>query len=387
MSETLASGQVHVAHVLSSFGMGGQERVALDLAGCQVAAGFRVSAVSLAPPPDGPLAAGFRAAGVNVARVERRRAGLDPGLVLRLARWFTSSGTSLVHTHNPMALLYGATAARLVGAPVVHTKHGFNPGGRARMLAGRVAARWVDAFVAVSPETAAVARRRREVDERRLSVIPNGIVLGRFHPDPEARARVRAELGIQASSWVVGTVGRIAVEKNQALLLRAAAPLLGPGAHLVVAGDGPLLAALSELAAELRIAPFVHLLGARADVPEVLNAMDAFVLSSSTEGLPLVIPEAMAIGLPVVATSVGGIPSVIDEGLTGLLVPSGDEPALRDRLAALRSDPAAAHAIGARARSAATSRFSADRMHRDYVELYGRVLDPPGGRGRRAGRT
>jgi glycosyltransferase involved in cell wall biosynthesis len=154
-----------------------------------------------------------------------------------------------------------------------------------------------------------------------------------------------------------------------------------------VAGDGPLLAPLSELAAELRIAPFVHLLGARADVPEVLSAMDVFVLSSSTEGLPLVIPEAMAIGLPVVATSVGGIPSVIDEGLTGLLVPSGDEPALRDRLAALRSDPAAAHAIGARARSAATSRFSADRMHRDYVELYERVLDPPGGRGRRAGRT
>ena len=367
--------------------MGGQERVALDLATCQARAGYRVSAVSLAPPPDGPLAAGFRAAHVGVARVARSRAGLDPGLVLRLARWVRSNGVSLVHTHNPMALLYGASAARIAGTPVVHTKHGFNPGGRARLVAGRVVARWVDAFVAVSPETAAVARGRKEVDERRLSVIPNGIVLGRFHPDPGARARVRLELGIREPSWVVGTVGRIAAEKNQALLLRAAAPLLGPGAHLVVARDGPLLAPLSELAAALGIAPFVHLLGARGDVPDVLNAMDAFVLCSSSEGLPLVIPEAMAIGLPVVATSVGGLPSVIVEGVTGFLVASGDEQALRDRLAALRADPEAARAVGAQARSAAITRFSADRMHGDYLELYERVLRRSGGRGRGAGLT
>ena len=387
MSEIRASDQVHVAHVLSSFGMGGQERVALDLATCQARSGYRVCAVSLAPPPDGPLADQFRAAGVGVARVARSRAGLDPGLVVRLARWFKSNGVSLVHTHNPMALIYGASAARLAGAPVVHTKHGFNPGGRARLLAGRLVARWADAFVAVSPETAAVARGRKEVDERRLSVIPNGIILGRFHPDTAARARIRSELGIPESSWVVGTVGRIAAEKNQALLLRAAAPLLGLDVHLVVAGDGPLRASLSDLVSELGVAPFVHLLGARVDVPDVLNAMDAFVLCSSSEGLPLVIPEAMAIGLPVVATSVGGVPSVIDEGLTGFLVPSGDERALRDRLAALRANPEASRAIGARARAAAVTRFSADRMHGDYLELYERVLRQSGGRGRRAGLT
>ena len=96
------------------------------------------------------------------------------------------------------------------------------------MLAGKLAARCLDAFVAVSEETAAFARRRNEIDERRLTVIPNGIELGRFHPEPAARERVRAELGIEPDSWVVGTVGRIAVEKNQQLLLRAAAPLLGP---------------------------------------------------------------------------------------------------------------------------------------------------------------
>jgi len=364
----------HIAHVLSSFDMGGQERVALDLAASQIRAGYRVTALSLAPPPDGPLAAEFRAAGVAVDRVARPRPGVDPMLVLRLSRWLSKNRVALAHTHNRMALIYGAPAARLAGAAVVHTKHGNNPRGGTRLLAGNLAARFVDAFVAVSPETADFARRRHEVDERRLSVIPNGIDLGRFHPQPTARARVRAELGIDADAWVVGTVGRVAVEKNQALLLRAAAPLLGPGTRLVVAGDGPLLPSLAELAGSLGIAAFVHLLGARRDVPDVLNALDAFVLCSSTEGLPLAIPEAMATGLPVVSTRVGGIPTVIDEGQTGFLIAVGDEGALRDRVERLRADPELRRACGDRARTAAMTRFSAERMRGDYIELYRRVL-------------
>jgi glycosyltransferase involved in cell wall biosynthesis len=366
--------KAHVAHILSSFEMGGQERVALDLAASQVRADYKVTALSMAPPPDGPLAAEFRAVGAEVDRVARPRPGVDPMLVLRLARWLRKNAVDLAHTHNRMALIYGAPAGRLSRAAVVHTKHGNNPRGGTRLVAGKLAARFVDAFVAVSPETAQFARSRNEVDERRLSVIPNGIELGRFHPEPAARERIRAELGIGAGDWVVGTVGRIAVEKNQALLLRAVAPLLGPAARLVVAGDGPLLPSLSELAGSLGIAGFVHLLGVRRDVPDLLNAMDLFVLCSNTEGLPLAVPEAMATGLPVVSTSVGGIPTVVDEGETGFLVPVGDEAALRDRIARLQADPAMSRAWGDRARSAAVARFSAERMQRDYLELYERVL-------------
>lgn len=364
----------HVAHILSSFGMGGQERVALDLAASQVRAGYRVTAVSLSPAPDGPLAAEFAAAGAAVDRVARPRDRLDPVLVLRLARWLRKHRVELAHTHNRMALIYGAPAARLAGAAVVNTKHGQNRKGGTRLLAAKLAARFVDEFVAVSPETAEIARARHEVDPRRLSVIPNGIDLGRFHPEPAARERIRAELGIGADAWVVGTVGRIAAEKNQALLVRAVAPLLGPKTRLVVAGAGPLLAPLSEQAAALQGAAFVHLLGARSDAPDVLNALDAFVLCSNTEGLPLVLPEAMATGLPVVSTSVGGIPTVIDEGQTGFLIPVGDEAALRERVTMLRADRELGRACGARARSAAVARFSAERMQREYIELYERVL-------------
>jgi glycosyltransferase involved in cell wall biosynthesis len=262
---------------------------------------------------------------------------------------------------------------------VVHTKHGSNPKGGTRLLAGNVAGRFVDAFVAVSPETAAFANRRREVAQRRLLVIPNGISLDRFRPDPAARARVRKELGVEPDGWVVGTVGRLAVEKNQALLLRAVAPLLGRQARVALVGDGPLRRELAQLAAGLGIADSVHLLGARGDVPDVLNAFDAFVLCSDTEGLPLAVPEAMATGLPVVATAVGGIPTVVEEGRTGFLVPTGDADALRDRLARLRADPPMARACGERGRRTAVARFSSERMQRDYAELYRRLLARRGG--------
>lgn len=363
-----------IVHVLSSFGMGGQERVAYDLAVSQRRAGCDVVALSLAPPPDGPLAAEFIAAGVDVDRVARPRPGVDPWLVARIARWLRRRRAELVHTHNRMALIYGAPAARLAGARVVHTKHGNNPRGGTRLVAGNLAGRLVSAFVAVSPETAEFARKRREVDERKLLVIPNGIELGRFHPAADGRDRIRRELGIPADAWVVGTVGRVAAEKNQALLLDAAAPLLGPGTRLVIAGDGALLPALRDQVARLGLGDLVHLLGARRDVPDVLAALDTFVLSSDTEGLPLVIPEAMASGLPVISTRVGGVPSVLDDGQTGFLVAPRDAQALRDRIARLRADPAGSRAVGDRARAAAIARFSAERMQREYLDLYARVL-------------
>jgi glycosyltransferase involved in cell wall biosynthesis len=116
------------------------------------------------------------------------------------------------------------------------------------------------------------------------------------------------------------------------------------------------------------------MLGTRSDVPRILNALDFFVMSSDTEGLPLALAEAMATGLPVVSTAVGGIPTVIDEGQTGFLVPRGDERALRDRLALFLEQRDLVRACGERARLAANSRFSAERMQRDYLRLYEQVL-------------
>jgi len=363
---------VVIVHVLSSFGVGGQERVALDLAASQVRRGHRVIAVSLAPAPDGPLAAEFRAAGAEVVRVAKGP-GTDATLVPRLAWTFRRRKADVVHTHNPLPLIYGAPAARLAGAAAIHTKHGINPGSRGHRFLRKQAAKLVSSFVAVSTVTAQQARTQRDASDARIVVVPNGIRLEKFGPDPVTRAAVRAELGIPARAVVVGTVGRVDEFKNQPLLLMAIAPLLGPDVHVVFVGDGPTREALEASVKALTDPGKAHVLGRRMDVARLLTAFDIFCLSSKSEGLPLVVPEAMASGLPVVSTAVGGIPGVVDEGETGFLT-AVDEVELRDRLKRLVDDPAKARAMGARAREVALERYSAERMTDDYLELYERAV-------------
>jgi glycosyltransferase involved in cell wall biosynthesis len=356
-----------IVHVLSSFGVGGQERVALDLAIGQLARGHRVSVLSLAPEPDGAMAAEFAAAGVHVDRVPKR-GGLDVTLVPRLARRLRSLRADVVHSHNPLPLIYGAPAARLVGAAAIHTKHGINPGSRGQRALRRAAAQLVSAFVAVSDTTAAQARAMHDAPLAKIRVIPNGIRLDRYAPDAEARAASRVELGL-GDAWVVGTVGRLDAAKNQAMLVRAMAPLLSSRVRLVIIGEGDARRDVEAAVAALPDPRWVVLTGRRMDVPRLVHAFDVFALSSKTEGLPLVVPEAMAAGLPVIATSVGGLPSVIDEGATGLLVPV-DETAFRGALATLEADPVRARAMGAAARTAALAKYSHDRMVDEYLALY-----------------
>ncbi len=358
-----------IVHVLSSFGVGGQERVALDLAIGQRARGHTVRVISLAPAPDGPIADELREHGIDALRVVKR-GGLDPTLVPRLAMALRRHRADVVHTHNPLPLIYGAPAARLAGARAIHTKHGKNPGTRGQIWLRRTAARLVDAFVAVSDTTLAQAREARDVAGAKLREIPNGIRLDRYAPDPAARAQIRAELAL-GDAWVIGTVGRLDANKNQALLVRAIAPILSAQLRLVIVGDGPARADVEAAAAG---SPHVVLTGRRMDVPRLVHAFDVFALSSISEGLPLVVPEAMAAGLPIVSTAVGGIPSVVEDGVTGLLVPI-DEHALANALAVLAKDQPRARAMGAAAREIALARYSADRMVDAYLALYASICE------------
>jgi glycosyltransferase involved in cell wall biosynthesis len=357
-----------IVHVLSSFGVGGQERVALDLAIGQKALGHRVGVMSLAPAPDGALADEFAAAGIDIMRVEKRAQGIDPTLTARIGLALKKRGVDVVHTHNPMPLIYAAPAARLVGAAAIHTKHGRNPANFSNRALRRVAAQWVNFFVAVSDITAEQALAQHDCPPSKLRTIPNGIRLERYVPDAKARAETRAELGL-GDAWVVGTVGRLDEFKNQRMLIRAMAPMLSQTCRLVIVGDGP---SRSEVEAEVARLPeprFCVLTGRRMDVPRIMPAFDVFALSSTSEGLPLVVPEAMSAGLPVVATEVGGLPSVVDEDSTGKLV-AVDEKAMRNALAELMADRARTRSMGATARKTAHARFSAERMNQEYLALY-----------------
>ena len=291
-----------------------------------------------------------------------RTNGRDVLLVARLREAFRRLRPDVVHTHNPSPMFYGVTAALAAGVRRrVHTKHGKNIyGSKAGLYAARLVVRGISYVVCVSEPTAAVAREKERVPEARLRVIPNGIPLGAFAPSAESRARLRAELGIPERAFVVGSVGRLAKEKDYPLLVRAMTPLLGEETRLVIAGAGAHEPEI-RAAIEPRVARFVHLLGLRRDVPAVLAALDVFTLTSTTEGLPLAIPEAMACGLPVVATAVGGVPSVVT-GETGDLVPSGDREALTARFERMRGDVERRKRMAEAARRYALREFSIEAM-------------------------
>jgi glycosyltransferase involved in cell wall biosynthesis len=363
-----------IVHVLTSYEIGGGEQVALNLAAEQVGLGHRVHVVALDGPPNGPHAANFSRAGITAHRVRRLGSSVDPSLPLRLSAFFWRLGADIVHTHNPLPLIYAGAAARLLRVPVIHTKHGLNAASARRVWLRRMAGRTADKLVAVSNETAEDARRDGDCPPERLTVVPNGIALEAYAPDANEKRAVRRELGIPEAAWVVGSVGRLSPEKNQGLLVRAIAPLLSESFRLVLVGDGPARSDVEKARLALPHADWVHLLGQRQDVPRLLKAFDVFALSSDTEGLPMVLPEAMATCLPVVSTRVGGIGEVIDEGRTGYLVARGDEEGLRERLRVLFENRARAFELGQQARKVALARFSSTEMTAAYLRLYSQVL-------------
>ena len=347
---------MHVVHVVFSLDVGGQERVILDLAKGAVAHGHRATVISLSA--GGTLRERF--AGIPVETVEKAE-GFTPGLALRLAARFRALRPDVVHTHNSSPLIYGGPAARALRVRrLVHTKHGASDGGRAIRYVSRLA----DHFVAVSEDTARVAREQEHVPAAKLRVIPNGIDIRSYDRDAAARARVRAELGLDDRAILVGSVGRLVPVKNYGLLIDAMAPLLGDHVHLAIAGGGEEAEALRAKSDR------VHWLGVRHDIPALLSAFDVFAMSSHTEGLPLAVIEAMASSLPIACTAVGGLPRVIDSGVTGELVTPGDAVALRACLDRLVRDPARRAQLGAAARGAAVARFSMDRVVDEYLALY-----------------
>jgi glycosyltransferase involved in cell wall biosynthesis len=351
---------MRIAHVVHGLGIGGQERLIVQLSHELARRGHEPTIVSLSE--GGAMRSEVN--GIPVHDASRGFSGMA-GLV----GLFRSGAVEVVHTHNPPPLLSAMPAALLAGVRRrVHTKHGANVYGRRALWAARGLVRALDAVVAVSPQTADVARTKERVPEGRLRVVANGIPLASFHPDAEARRRIRAELGIAEGAFVVGSVGRLVVEKDYPLLVRAMAPLLSERVRLVIAGDGDARGAI-EQAIPGALARWVTLTGTRRDVPAVLSAFDVFALSSRTEGLPLAVPEAMAVGLPIVATAVGGLPSVVVAG-TGVLVASGDESALGAALGAYASDAPRVRATGEAARAHALATFSLERMADAYERIY-----------------
>jgi glycosyltransferase involved in cell wall biosynthesis len=206
-------------------------------------------------------------------------------------------------------------------------------------------------------------------------LIPNGVPTDEYAPNPDTRAQWRQAHGIEPRATVVTHIGRFAVQKNHALLVEAFAQVHSDAPlYLLLVGGGELENAVREQVAGLGLQGRVRFLGVRPDVADILRASDVFVLSSRWEGNPMSVMEAMAAGLPVVSTAVGGVPELVQEGATGLLVPSEDAGALACALQALVDDPARRQVMGAAARQHAIAHFDIRHTVRMYEELYERLL-------------
>jgi glycosyltransferase involved in cell wall biosynthesis len=302
---------------------------------------------------------------------------------LRLWAIFRSWKPDVVHTHTAKAGAVGRTAARCAGVPaVMHTFHGhvlrgyFSPPIEFffRSLE-RMLARLTDRIVTLSPALKADLVGMGIAGPEKIDVVPLGMNLDPLLGCSARREELRSELGILSGQPLIGIVGRLVPIKNHRLFLEAARSMVDSGnpAHFALVGDGELRDSLQMLAGEMGIASRVHFLGWKQDMGPVYAALDLLALTSDNEGTPVAVIEAMAAGVPVVATAVGGVPDVVRDGATGWLVPPGDAPALcRAWLDALHRDERVEEII-ARARREVVERFGREQMISTMADLYRRL--------------
>jgi len=274
--------------------------------------------------------------------------------------------------------LIGWRAARRVGIPAISISHGWTGATwkvRRYDSLDRYILRWMDAVVCVSKAQAEKVRRAR-VPEAKIFVIQNAIGEEAFvEPQPETRQEMRAWFA-QPPRWLIGAAGRFSPEKGFAVFVEAAAQVIQqrPEAGFVLFGDGPLRGDLERSIAERNLHGNIVLAGFRNDLSRYLPNLDLSVMSSFAEGLPVILLEAGAAGVASVATAVGGIPEVLDDGQSGYLVPSGDAPVLAQRIVALLDNDAQRQAMGRAARDRVRRDFSFTAMSQQYHRLFQRLV-------------
>lgn len=358
---------VHICHVVLSLDPGGLENGVVNVVNGLSPGEFRSSVCCLQRAgefaarlrPDVPLAA------------MGLRPGNDPALPLRLARLFRSWRVDIVHTRNAESFFYGFLAAQIARVPItVHSEHGRTfPERRLRGFAQRVLLRGADAVFAVSQQLRADLVREIGVDGNRLEVLYNGVDTTTFQPAVSV-----ADTANDRRPLLIGSVGRLAAVKNYSLLLNALRRLPPEfQCRLLLVGDGPERASLTGLAADLGLRDRVEFAGHRDDIARLLRAMDVFVLPSSSEGMSNTLLEAMATGVPVLASDVGGNREIIESERSGLLFPSGDADAAGAQLMRLLASAELRRSLGRAGAARVRETFSMEAMLQRYASLYRRL--------------
>lgn len=381
-----------IAHVLYRFDVGGLENGVVNLINRMPAERFRHMVVALT---DCVPAFCERITRPDVELVSLHKSpGHGIKLYPALYRLFRERRPAIVHTRN-LAALEAVVPAWAAGVPVrIHGEHGWDvsdPNGERRKFRAirRLYRPFVSRYVALSGHIERYLIGGVGVAPSRIERICNGVDSVRFSPAP-GRPNLHESPFQSVGEVVVGTVGRLQAVKDQLTLVRAFARAIEKGGvaaaslRLVIAGDGPLRRELEAEIARAGIGARVWLAGERRDVPDVMRSLDVFVLPSQSEGISNTILEAMACGLPVIATAVGGNGELVVQDETGSLVPPLDTEALADALLRYAADPVLRIEQGRAGRARIEAGFSLDRMIERYATLYRSQLDAAIRRGRRA---
>ncbi len=354
-----------IVHVAFGLDMGGLERLLLEIAehtDPQIQQLFFISLGSV-----GTVGLELRRMGWPVVCLHRPN-GIRPSLILSLARIFHGIHPTVVHTHDARALIYGAPAARMVGIRrVIHTQHGQNLGMTPRRLRlMRYAAKLAQNYVCVSQDAYDIAASQG-IPRDRLRVVYNGISVERLKSVVRSQSQ-----SVVSNQKALVAIARLSPEKGLSTLLQAVNLVHRklPDLRLEVAGEGPCHADLLREANHLGIYEKVQFLGYVPDPTTILSRGRVFALPSNSEGVSLTLLEAMAAGVPAVATAVGGTPEVLENGKTGLLVPPGNPEALANAITRLWLDDDLRFRLSLAADQRVSEQFDIGRMAQEYNQLY-----------------
>lgn len=358
---------VHLTYVLD---FGGVETLIVDCINRMPAHKYRHVIICLTRYSD--FAKRITQPGVEVIALDKPP-GMAPGTHVKVWKLMRRLKPAILHTYNLAAAEYALTAF-LAGVRVrIHAEHGRDAGdphglNRKHNLLRRLLVPFIDCYIPVSADLQKWLGETVGIPRHKNLLINNGVDTERFAPPVTDAGR--------PANIVVGTVGRIQQVKDQATLidafihLRAMLPAERDRLRLVIVGEGPLLPALRAKVEAAGISDAVSLPGASDDIPAVMRSFSIFALTSIAEGMPVTLLEAMATGLPVVSTAVGGIPELVVEGVTGKLVPARDPVALARALAGYAADRALAQQHGAAGRERIKQKYSMAAMLLAYTELY-----------------
>ena len=361
-----------ILHIISSSGMYGAEAVILNLSRSlkETSHSSVLGLFANSANPNLELHEAASREGIE-SHVLPCEGQLDRSVPHKIRALLDRTKADLVHAHGYKADLYTWLALRNSGVPLVSTCHTWYDNDLLVSLYGaadRMVLRKYSSVVAVSAE---VKERllRSGVDKQKIYLVRNGIDL---RPFDAATPRLRLDGAVPQGNLIVGLVGRLAKEKGVDIFLRAAARVVAlfPAVSFVVAGDGPEREALEVMIHGLKLRPNLILLGRRDDMPSVYASLDIMVSSSRQEGLPIALLEGMASRLPIIATAVGEVPSIILNQETGLLIPAEEEESLAGAIVSLLRDSGMRQRLGAAARQLAEQEFSAGRMTADYLNIY-----------------